>query len=386
MQQLLTATFARRRVLITGHTGFKGSWLAMWLQKLGAEVFGYSLAAPTTPSNYMASKLSEIVAGEIIADVRDRDHLQMAVNDILPDVVFHLAAQPIVRTSYDSPCETFETNVIGTMNVLDAIRGAGRPCCVVAVTSDKCYEQSGSATSFSESDRLGGHDPYSASKASAELAVASFRRSFFPTDQLSKHGVKLASARAGNVIGGGDWAKSRILPDAARALSANQPIPVRSPNSVRPWQHVLDALSGYLLLAAHMISSDDPRWCAAWNFGPAAEGEIPVSQLIALFCDSWGEGHWKDCSDPNQPHEARTLRLNIEKAKDQLNWLPKWGVTESIRRTANWYRQFYLADRTSNMREACMSDISDFEKTLATAPVSYPSKSLQERQSTTPAQ
>ncbi|MFP6612312.1 MAG: CDP-glucose 4,6-dehydratase [Pirellulales bacterium] len=385
MQQRLTSSFAGLRVLITGHTGFKGSWLALWTQSLGAEVFGYSLGVPTMPSNYTASKVSEILAGEVSADICDRDRVRTAVGDIRPDVVFHLAAQTIVKTSYESPCDTFETNVMGTAYLLDAIRQAGRPCSVVVVTSDKCYENSGSENRFSEHDRLGGHDPYSASKAAAELAVASYRRSFFPAGRLAEHGVKLATVRAGNVIGGGDWADCRILPDAARALSAGQPVFVRSPNSVRPWQHVLDALGGYLLLAANMVGSDDPRWCDGWNFGPAAESEIPVSQLIALFCDSWGDGRWQDCSDSNPPHEAKTLRLSIEKAKLQLAWQPQWTVAEAVRRTAGWYRQFYTADGSDSMRAVCLADISDYEKLPNGAAVACPSTSLPEKHPTTPA-
>ena len=231
---------------------------------------------------------------------------------------------------------------------------------VIVITSDKCYENRERLWGYREIDALGGHDPYSASKGTAEIAAAAYRRSFFPAERIAAHGVKLATARAGNVIGGGDWAADRIMTDVVRHLAAGQPVEVRSPRAVRPWQHVLEPLSGYLTLAERMLGSDDPAWCDAWNFGPLPGDELPVSRLVELFIAAWGEGTWKDASDPRQPHEAGVLRLSIDKAIHQLGWRPRWGVAEAVRRTAAWFRQFD-ARRKSNMREACLQDISAYE-------------------------
>ncbi len=236
----------------------------------------------------------------------------------------------------------------------------GRPCVVVVVSSDKCYENREHVWGYREMDPVGGYDPYSASKGAAEIVAAAYRRSFFPPARLAEHGVKLATARAGNVIGGGDWAKDRIIPDVVRHLQAGEPVPVRNPAAVRPWQHVLEPLSGYLTLAARMLASDDPKWCEAWNFGPLPGDEIPVGRLVDSFIAAWGEGQWKDTSDANRPHEAQVLRLGIDKALRQLGWRPRWNVAEAVRRTAAWYRRFYR-DRPSNMREACLADVAAYE-------------------------
>ncbi len=313
MPQRLAEAFAGRSVLVTGHTGFKGSWLALWLHRLGAKVTGYALPPPTEPSNFCASAVRDLLAKHYEAEIRDAAALHAAVAAAQPDVVFHLAAQSLVRESYQSPRATFEVNVIGTLGLLDAVRAAGKPCVVVSVASDKCYENREQVWGYREIDPLGGHDLYSASKGAAEIAVAAYRRSFFPPERLGRHGVKLATARAGNVIGGGDWAKDRILTDAVRHLESGRPVPVRNPDAVRPWQHVLEPLSGYLTLAARMLESDAPSWCDAWNFGPLPGEELPVRRLVELFLQYWGEGTWTDVSDPNQPHEAGVLRLNIDK-------------------------------------------------------------------------
>ena len=375
--EVVLQAFAGRSVFVTGHTGFKGSWLSIWLHALGARVTGYALAPPTSPSNFEASGVRDLLVAHHEADLRDAASLHSALKAASPDVVFHLAAQPIVRESYANPRETFDVNVMGTVNVLEAIRVLGKPCAVVVVTSDKSYENREQAWGYRECDALGGHDPYSASKGAAEIITASYRRSFFLPQRLQQHGVKLATARAGNVIGGGDWAKDRILTDVVRHLQAGQPVPVRSPRAIRPWQHVLEPLGGYLSLAARMLESNDPSWCDAWNFGPAPGEEIPVGQLVELFVQAWGSGAWQDVSDPNQLHEAGVLRLCIDKALHQLGWRPRWNVAEAIRRTADWFRRFYASlqypldrgalsegesDSTSpDALTACREDIEAYE-------------------------
>jgi len=360
----LRDVFAGRRVLVTGHTGFKGSWLAIWLARLGAQVAGYALAPPTDPSNFAASRVRELLARHYESDVRDASGLAQAIAASDPEVVLHLAAQSLVLASYGAPRETFDVNVLGTASVLDAVRARGKPCVVVVITSDKCYENREQVWGYRECDPLGGYDPYSASKAATEILVASYRRSFFPPQRMAQHGVKLATARAGNVIGGGDWAKDRIIADAARSLAAGQPVPVRSPGAVRPWQHVLEPLAGYLTLAARVLQSDDPAWCDAWNFGPMPGQELRVAELIDQFVTAWAAGSWSDISDPRQPHEAAVLRLNIDKSLNQLGWRPVWTAGEAVARTARWYREFY-AGSGENMRSACEGDIDAYQAAAA---------------------
>ncbi|HTV56189.1 MAG TPA: CDP-glucose 4,6-dehydratase, partial [Terriglobia bacterium] len=296
-------SFKNRSVLITGHTGFKGSWLAIWLHHLGAKVNGYSLPPPTIPNHFTTSGVRSLLASHYDGDVRDPIQLQAALEACRPAVIFHLAAQPVVRQSYVTPLETLEVNAMGVATLLDCVRKLGHHCAVVIVTSDKCYENHPSTEGHREDGRLGGHDPYSASKAAAELIAASYRQSFFPPDALEKHGVSVATVRAGNVIGGGDWAQDRIVPDIVRSLSNGQPIQVRNPGSIRPWQHVLEPLSGYLALASAMLSRPDPDWCSAWNFGPLAGGDASVRDLVETFCEAWGNGRWEDVSNSVQPFE-----------------------------------------------------------------------------------
>ncbi len=359
-QSLAGKAFAGRSVFVTGHTGFKGSWLSIWLQALGARVSGYALAPPTSPSNFEACGVRDLLAAHHQADLRDYASLYAALEAAAPEVVFHLAAQPLVRQSYANPRETFNVNVMGTLNVLEAIRGLGRPCVALVITSDKCYENREQTWGYRECDALGGHDPYSASKGAAEIVAAAYRTSFFSPAELPRHGVKLATVRAGNVIGGGDWAKDRILTDVVRHLRAGSPVPVRSPRAVRPWQHVLEPLGGYLTLAARMLESDDPALPSGWNFGPTPGEEIPVSQLVELFIQVWGGGAWQDVSDPGQPHEAGVLRLCIDKALHQLQWRPRWSVVEAVRRTAEWFRRFY-ATPTPDGLATCREDIEAYQ-------------------------
>ncbi len=329
-----------RRVLVTGHTGFKGGWLTTWLSTLGAEVTGYALAPDTTPCLFEAVGV-ERRCRSIVGDVRDRAALERLVAETAPEVVFHLAAQPLVRRSYAEPHETLEVNVMGTVNLLEALRKARTRAAVVVVTSDKCYENREWVYGYREEDSLGGHDVYSASKAACEIATASYRRSFFAPDRLAQHGVALATARAGNVIGGGDWAEARIVPDAVRSLAKNEPFVVRNPTSVRPWQHVLEPLGGYLLLATKLLGEHAARHCTAYNFGPAADGACNVGALADRIVQAWGSGEWTDGRDPKAPHEAGLLRLAIDRAVAELGWRPRWAVDETIARTVAWYRAYY---------------------------------------------
>jgi CDP-glucose 4,6-dehydratase len=355
-------TYRNRSVFVTGHTGFKGSWLSLWLHRLGARVTGYALPPPTEPSNFAAADVRSLLAEHHEADLRDTLRLESAVRAAAPDIVFHLAAQPLVRESYAHPRETFDVNVMGTVNLLDAVRELGKSCVVVVITSDKCYENREHVWGYRETDPMGGHDPYSASKGAVEIVTSAYRRSFFSPSAPATRRVKLSTARAGNVIGGGDWAKDRIVTDMVRHLRAGEPVQVRNPRSVRPWQHVLEPLSGYLTLAGKMLESDEPAWCDAWNFGPIPGDEIPVCRLVELFIEAWGDGRWNDASDPSHPHEAAALRLNIDKALHQLRWRPRWNVSEAVRRTAEWFRRYYR-EGDSGSREACMRDISAYCET-----------------------
>lgn len=349
------STFRGRRVFLTGHTGFKGAWLTLWLAKLGAEVTGYSLGPPTTPNLFDLAHVRGATARHHEADLRDRPAIRRAMIETEPDLVLHLAAQSAVRPGYQQPYETFEINTMGTASVLDAVRALGRPCAVVVVTTDKCYENREHVWGYRETDAMGGHDPYSASKGAAELVVSSYRRSFFDPARVAEHGVKLASARAGNVIGGGDFKADAIVPDLVRSRMAGVPLEVRSPDAVRPWQHVLDCLSGYLSLSAQMLGDDAARWCDAWNFGPLSGSELPVRDLVEKFADEWGDGDWLDTSDRRQPHEAKTLRLSIDKALWELGWRPRWGVEDAVRRTADWYRRWHV--ERASPRELCEEQI-----------------------------
>ncbi len=328
--------FAGSRVFLTGHTGFKGAWLGEWLLGLGADVTGYALAPYTSPALFEQLAIAGRI-GHRIGDVRDGECLRSAVEESQPDFVFHLAAQPLVRLSYAEPVATFATNVMGTINLLEALRSLGRPCVVIVVTTDKCYLNREWLYGYRESDSLGGYDPYSASKAAAEIATASWRSSF-----LHEGGVKVATARAGNVVGGGDWALDRIVPDSIRALRRGQPIPVRNPLATRPWQHVLEPLSGYLWLAALLAKSDvaagsEDSLESAFNFGPESEGNKNVGALVERILHYW-PGQWIDRSDGGSPHEARFLQLAIDKATRLLGWRPTWSFDRTVAETVNWYR------------------------------------------------
>lgn len=363
------AAYHGRRVLLTGHTGFKGSWLALWLAELGAEVTGYALPAPTEPSLFETARVASCLRHHE-ADVRDRDTLERVWREARPDIVFHLAAQPLVRESYRDPLTTIETNVLGTANLLELARAAREPLAVVVVTSDKCYENREWVHGYRETDPMGGHDVYSMSKGAAELVVGSYRRSFMdPAGRGGKAPVALASVRAGNVIGGGDWALDRIVPDCVRALAADRPIAVRNPDAVRPWQHVLEPLSGYLALGARLLADDAAeraRFADAWNFGPHLANARPVRDLAESVVERWGRGAWYDASDPTSPHEATLLRLAIDKAQALLGWSPRWDFDTTIARTIDWYRAH---EGGEDMAAWCRRQIADYSGDLLREPV-----------------
>lgn len=367
MKRELRSAFKDRRVFLTGHTGFKGSWLALWLLELGAEVHGYALTPHTQPNLFSSVGLESLIHHEI-ADVRDVDALRNAIRAVRPDFVLHLAAQPLVRLSYEAPLATIQTNVLGTANLLEALRLERIACAVVIVTSDKCYENREWTRAYREDDAMGGHDVYSMSKGAAELVVASYRRSFFQPSEIARHGVALASARAGNAIGGGDWAADRLIPDIMRALVARRPVEVRDPGAVRPWQHVLEPLSGYLRLAAKLAlpeADDRAPYCDAWNFGPSVEDCRTVRELVESVIAASGSGEWKSGSSPNAPHEAKLLRLDTDKAVKRLGWRPRWSLEEAVQRTVDWYRAHQLGASVAELRSVCVAQIDDYMREVA---------------------
>ncbi len=327
-----------RRVLVTGHTGFKGSWLSVWLRELGAEVTGFALPPATEPSMFAAAGVERIVR-HVEGDIRDLAALRAVWRACRPEIVFHLAAQPIVRESYRQPLDTITTNVVGTTHVLELARETGGALAVVCITSDKCYENVEWPYGYREDDRLGGADVYSGSKAAAEILISSYRRSFFSRPD----GPAIASVRAGNVIGGGDWAADRLVPDCVRALASKQAIQVRNPASVRPWQHVLEPLSGYLAVGARLQQRDAAGLAAraAWNFGPTIPNARPVADVVDGIVRAWGSGRWEQPPADGGGHEATLLRLAIDRAQQQLGWSPRWEFDETMTRTVEWYRAYY---------------------------------------------
>ena len=357
--------YSGRPVFLTGHTGFKGSWLTLWLHRLGARVTGYALEPPTDPNNFTVSGIRELMVRHHEADIRDERALHTALLDAAPDVVFHLAAQSVVTRSYRIPKETFDVNVMGTAVLLDGLRKLEKPCAVVIVTSDKCYRNEERVWGYRECDAMGDYTPYGGSKGAAELLVRSYRHSFFHPSRLAEHGIKIAAGRSGNVIGGGDWTEDALVADMVRALSRGKPVMVRNPDACRPWQHVLQALSGYLTLAARMIESDDPDLCSGWNIGPLPGDELTVRELVEGFLREWGEGSWREAPDPDQPYEAGILRLAIEKALWRLRWRPEWDVREALRQTARWYRRYFDGGDVPAMRALGLAQIEDYERAMS---------------------
>lgn len=326
-----------KRVFVTGHTGFKGSWLCIWLHLLGAKVTGYALPPATDPNLFELCGIDRLIDSHI-ADIRNAERLAEAAAASDPEIVIHMAAQPLVRESYRIPVETFETNVMGTVHLLEAVRRSDGIRAVVNVTTDKCYENRESVWGYRETEALGGHDPYSASKACSELVTAAYRLSYFNPEAYGDHRVAIASARAGNVIGGGDWSTSRLVPDCISALLHNKEIVIRNPLSVRPWQHVLDSLSGYLLLSRWLFEGG-AEYCGAWNFAPAEDG-FPVESVVQQICSAWGEEASYRVETDNSLHEASNLRLDSAKARALLGWRPRWDLRRSIVETVEWSKEF----------------------------------------------
>ena len=352
----LDRTFGGRTVLVTGHTGFIGSWLTLWLHEMGANVVGYSLGLPTKPAMFGMLGLEKKIAS-IKGDVRDFRKLRSTVLRHRPEFVFHLAAQPIVRLSYDKPLETLETNIIGTANLLESARSAGSVRSCVVFTSDKCYANRETGRAYREDDPMGGHDPYSSSKGAAELVSASFRSSFFNSSR--SHGVAISTARAGNVIGGGDWAQDRIVPDCMSALSSGTPIRIRNPGYTRPFQHVLEPVSGILCLAMRMREAPS-RFSEAWNFGPRVTGTKPaVRDLVNMVIREWGAGRWVHANPGSSPHEASTLFLDSSKANRKLGWRPVYSLSEAVAETVSWYRKYHGG---KDMREVTLGQLQSYRE------------------------
>ena len=350
-----------RRVFLTGHTGFKGSWLAVWLNQLGAQVRGYALDPCTEPSMFKKAAVGDLL-DDVRGDVRDSCVLEKSLREFAPEIVFHLAAQPLVRRSYSDPVATYATNVMGTVHLLEAVRKSPGVRAVVCVTTDKCYQNREWVWPYRENDPLGGYDPYASSKACAEIVSSAYRSSFFPLDRVAEHGVALATARAGNVIGGGDWSEDRLIPDLVRGLTAGTPILIRRPKSIRPWQHVLEPLHGYLTLAEKLFAGE-ASCASAYNFGPSDQDIWPVERIATKVVELWGSGaSWKRDSNTSV-HEHHVLRLDASKARVELGWNPRLGVEKALEWSVDWYR---ACARGKQMRDFTFAQISDYEKLGAT--------------------
>ena len=348
----MTPDFWRsKRVFLTGHTGFKGGWLSLWLQAMGAEVHGYALNPPTEPNLFTVAEIGKGMASSRIADIRDADKLREAMQTTRPEIVFHLAAQPLVRYSYAQPVETYAVNVMGTVHLLEAIRATPGVKAVVNVTTDKCYENREWVWGYRENEAMGGFDPYSSSKGCAELVTSAYRQSF-----LEPASIALASARAGNVIGGGDWAADRLIPDFLRAMDAGETLKIRSPQSTRPWQHVLEPLSGYLVLAERLYV-DGTGFAEAWNFGPADGDAQPVKWIVERLAEMRRDVNWQ-CSETPQPHEAHYLKLDSSKARSQLNWRPRWRLQTALHKTLEWHEAWR---KNEDMRSVTLAQMTDYQ-------------------------
>jgi CDP-glucose 4,6-dehydratase len=353
-------TWRGRRVFLTGHTGFKGSWLSLWLSKLGSQIRGYSLDPCTEPNLFNLASVGSLVE-DVRGDVRDYAKLEGSLTEFKPEVVFHLAAQPIVRRSYADPVGTYATNVMGTVHLLEAIRKTPSVRSVVCVTTDKCYQNQEWIWPYRENDPLGGHDPYASSKACTEIVSAAYRSSFFPIERLKEHQVALATARAGNVIGGGDWSEDRLIPDLIRGFRSGQPVLIRRPDAIRPWQHVLESLHGYMMLAQKLLAQP-ARFASAYNFGPGDEDIWPVERIANKFVDMWGDGSsWVRDSVPSV-HENQVLRLDASKARVELGWKPKLKIEAALEWTMVWYRAWHQRARMAEFTE---KQIGEYEELLS---------------------
>lgn len=347
-----------RRVFLTGHTGFKGGWLSLWLQDMGAQIIGFSLEPPTDPSLFELAAVADGMES-ITGDIRDGARLMHAMRMAEPEVVFHLAAQPLVRYSYAEPVETYSTNVMGTVHLLEAVRVTPSVRVVVIVTSDKCYENREWVWGYRENEPMGGYDPYSNSKGCAELVVSAYRNSYFNLERYSEHGVALASARAGNVIGGGDWAEDRLVPDILRACVAGESVYIRNPHAIRPWQHVLEPLSGYLVLAERLWEQG-AKFCGGWNFGPAERDARPVSWIVDNVMRRWGDGASWRLEGGDRPYEAHYLKLDCSKARSELGWQPRWSLDQALDSTIAWHKAYLAGD---DLRAVCIDQIQAYSRT-----------------------
>ena len=348
--------YCGKRVLVTGHTGFKGSWLSIWLHELGAEVVGVSQDPFTNRDNYVLSGIGNKMMADLRSDICDGQKMKEIFQKYQPEIVFHLAAQPLVRYSYEQPVETYEANVMGTIHVMEAIRATSSVKVGVMITTDKCYDNKEQMRGYKEDDPFGGYDPYSSSKGACEIAIQSWRRSFFnPEDYGKKHHVSLASVRAGNVIGGGDWALDRIIPDCVKALEQDKVIDIRSPKAIRPWEHVLEPLSGYMLLAKKQWEHPT-EFCEGWNFGPESESVSTVWEVATELIKNYGKGELKDSTDSNAVHEAKLLMLDITKAKTKLGWKPRMNMLQCMDLVADWYKRY----RSVNVYQLCVEEIEKF--------------------------
>lgn len=346
--------YKNKTVLVTGHTGFKGSWLSIWLRELGANVIGYALDPYTEKDNFILAKLENKIT-DIRGDIRDKEHLEKVFEQYKPDFVFHLAAQPLVRLSYDQPVETYEVNVMGTINVMECIRKTPETRIGIMITTDKCYENKEQIWGYRENEAFGGYDPYSSSKGAAEIAISSWRNSFFNPKDYEKHKKSIASVRAGNVIGGGDWSLDRIIPDCIRALEKGEAIRIRNPKAIRPWEHVLEPLSGYLLLG-QKIYEEPSKYCEGWNFGPSLDSIVPVWEIGEKIIKYYGSGELEDKSKKDELHEAKLLALDITKARFNLGWKPRWDIDKAIEKTVEWYKKYSNED----IYELCIKQIEVF--------------------------
>jgi len=350
-----SAFWRNRCVLITGHTGFKGSWLSLWLQQLGADVVGISLDPPTDPGLYQRAAVAEEM-DSLRVDIRDGEAVKSVFQQYRPEVVLHLAAQPLVRYSYHHPVETYETNVMGTLHVLEGIRSADSVSAAVMITTDKCYENREWVWGYRENDPMGGHDPYSSSKGAAELLIASYRDSYFSADRYDEHQIAIASVRAGNVIGGGDWAEDRLIPDLIRAFQQREEVLIRSPKATRPWQHVLEPLSGYLMLA-EKLSLQGTAWNGGWNFGPQDQDVQPVDWICDRMVALWGDGSSWQLDQEVHPHEAGYLKLDCSKANQILKWLPQWNLEQALRSIVEWHQ---LEGNGESAKQLCLQQIERY--------------------------
>ncbi|MBN1185181.1 MAG: CDP-glucose 4,6-dehydratase [Bacteroidales bacterium] len=344
-----------KRVLVTGHTGFKGTWLSLLLHNLGCEVYGFALEPPTEPSMFEETRVKELVTSHI-GDVRNYEEFSSFVRICKPEIIIHMAAQPLVRESYLNPVETYQINVMGTVNLLEAVRHTQGIKALVNVTTDKCYENREWIWGYRENEPLGGYDPYSNSKGCSELITAAYRDSFFNASDFSQHGVAIGSARAGNVIGGGDWAEDRLIPDFIRSIAKGRKVKIRSPYSVRPWQHVLESLNGYLMLAERLYI-DGPKYSEAWNFGPDDGDTKNVKWIVSKFAHLWGEDFSYEITKEPQLHEANYLKLDCSKAKVRLSWSPSWDLSKALLSTVEWYRAWF---NKSDLRELTLKQINDY--------------------------